>query len=270
MRALICAFLAAVVAASPVGAIAQTPPKIGVVVMHGKGGAPSSRPIAPFAAALERNGFLVANLDMPWSGARSYDVDVAAGERQAQEALDALKGKGAEKIFVSGHSQGGVFAIHLASRVPADGIIAIAPGGSVSSRIFREKLGESLGQARRYVAEGKGAEKQRLEDYEGSRGTYPIVAVPQAYVTWFDPEGAMNVIRAAKAVPASIPVLYVAPTRDYPGLRNTRQQVFGSLPANPRTRLYEPEADHLQAPIATVEEMMRWMREVALAGKGGG
>ena len=54
--------------------------------MHGKGGAPNSRPIAPFAAALERNGFLVANLDMPWSGARNYDVDVAAGERQVQEA----------------------------------------------------------------------------------------------------------------------------------------------------------------------------------------
>ena len=264
MRTLLHAVLVAFVAALlPAAAGAQSEPKIGVVVMHGKGGSPHSRAIAPFAAALERNGFLVANLDMPWSGARNYDVDVAAAERQVKEALEALKGKGAEKLFVSGHSQGGVFAIHVASRVRVDGVVTIAPGGSVSSRVFREKLGQSLEEARRLVADGKGAEKQRLADYEGSRGTYPVIAVPQAYVTWFDPEGAMNVIRAAKAVPPSTPVLYVAPTRDYPGLRSTRQQVFGSLPAHPQSRMVEPDAEHLHAPVATVDEMTRWMREVA-------
>lgn len=266
MHVFLYAILGAIVAVLPVAVNAQPQPKVGVVLMHGKSGSPA-RLVAPLAAALEQNGFLVANLEMPWSGGRNYDVDVGAAERQVQEAIDGLKGKGAEKLFVAGHSQGGVFALHMGSRVAVHGVVAIAPGGSTGSPLYREKLGESLEQARRYVAEGKGAEKQRLMDYEGSHGTYSIVAPPAAYVSWFDPDGAMNQVRASKALPRSIPVLYVAPTGDYPGLRRTKQMMFGALPSNPSTRLYEPNADHLQAPAAASDEVMRWMREVAAAPK---
>ena len=43
--------------------------KIGIVVMHGKGGSPA-RFVSDIASALEGQGFLVANLEMPWSGKR--------------------------------------------------------------------------------------------------------------------------------------------------------------------------------------------------------
>lgn len=243
-------------------ALAQPEPRIGAVLMHGKGGSPTSR-MPPLAAMLESSGFLVSNLEMPWSGRRSYDVDVAAAEREVREALEALRQRGAQKLFVAGYSHGGVFALHLASRVPVDGIAAIAPGGNVANPVFREKLGESLAQARRLVAEGKGADKQRLMDFEGSRGVYPVVVAPAAYVSWFDPEGAMNQVRAMKAVPPSVPVLFIGPTRDYPGLLKVKPTMFGFLPAHPLTRLYEPEADHAQAPAASGEEIVRWMRQVA-------
>jgi pimeloyl-ACP methyl ester carboxylesterase len=263
MRAFVLSILMFLVAAAAHG---QPVPKLGVVLMHGKGGSPASR-LPPLASALEANGFLVSNLEMPWSGNRSYDADVAAAERQVREALDALKAQGAEKLFVAGHSQGGVFALHLASRVPVDGIAAIAPGGNVGNPIFREKLGESVAQARKYIAEGKGEEKQRFMDFEGSRGVYPVVAPPAAYLSWFDPEGAMNQMRASKAVPPQTPVLFIVPTRDYPALQRVKQMMFGFLPANPLTRLYEPEADHAQAPAVARDEIVRWMREVAISAK---
>ena len=38
--------------------------RIGIVIMHGKGGSPS-RHVSDLALSLERHGFLVANLDMP-------------------------------------------------------------------------------------------------------------------------------------------------------------------------------------------------------------
>ncbi len=258
MKKLLC--LALAFFAFSFSASAQEP-VIGAVVMHGKGGSPRSPMIAPFASGLERKGVHVANLDMPWSGARNYDVDTATAEKEVLAALDALRAKGATRVFVIGHSQGGAFALHMGGRAKLDGVVAISPGGSVSSRVFREKLGPTLEEARRYVAEGKGAERQRLMDFEGSRGLYPIAAVPAAYVTWFDPEGAMAQDRAMRAISAEVPVLYVVPTRDYPQLVALKDRAFALLPKNPRSRLYEPDADHLGAPVAALDEIVAWMRQ---------
>lgn len=240
---------------------AQPAPKIGVVVMHGKAGSPG-RHVAPLASALENEGFLVANLEMPWSGARNYDVDVPAAEKQVQEALEGLRAKGAGKLFVSGHSQGGLFAIHLGGRLALDGIIPIAPGGNVAADAYRQKIGASLDEARKLVADGKGAERRSLLDMEGGK-VYPVGAVPAAYVSWFDPEGAMNEFRALGALNANLPVLLVVPTRDYPGLLALKDRVFSALPSTPYTRLYQPQSDHLGSPAAAAPEVARWIRQVA-------
>ncbi|MBI4189619.1 MAG: alpha/beta hydrolase [Betaproteobacteria bacterium] len=255
--------LAALAVTAPFSVAAQDDP-IGIVIMHGKGGSPT-RLVADLARTLEGKGYLVASLEMPWSGGRNYDVNVSRGEEEVETALAGLRGKGAKKVFVAGHSQGGAFALHLAGKLAVDGVIAIAPGGNVASRVFREKLGDSLARARQLVAAGKGSEPARLEDYEGSKGTYPVVAVPAAYVTWFDTDGAMNMDRAAQA--AKVPILWLVAQRDYPGLRATNIPLFRRLPANPLTRLHEPDADHRGAPAASAEEIMRWIREVAGAPK---
>jgi pimeloyl-ACP methyl ester carboxylesterase len=235
---------------------------IGIVLMHGKGGSPAKF-VSDLAAALEKQGFLVANLEMPWSGRREYDVDVAAAEKEVESALAALRGKGAQKLFVAGHSQGGLFALYFGSKHAPDGVIAIAPGGDVGGQVFREKLGESVELARKLIAEGKGREKTRLSDYEGSRGVYPIVATPAAYLSWFDPAGAMNQMAALRNMSPDMPVLYIAPTGDYPGLRKLKQKMFDALPKNPRTRLYEPDSSHLNAPTASIKEIVEWTTAVA-------
>jgi len=236
---------------------------IGIVVMHGKGSSPS-RSVGPLAQGLESRGLRVENLDMPWSGQRNYDVDVAAAEAEVQAALDRLRSGGAKTVFVAGHSQGGIFALHVGGRLKVDGVVAIAPGGDVASDVFRSRLSSSVADARRYVADGKGNERQRLMDFEGGRA-YPIGAVPAAYVTWFDPDGAMNEFRALAALPKELPVLFVAPTRDYVGLRSVKDAVAKALPPSPLTHVFVPDADHLGAPAASVEEVARWTREVSAA-----
>src|SRR5262245_42282483 len=104
-------FLLAVLGAFAFPCAAQSPDKIGVVVMHGKGSNPNQY-VGGLAGALQDRGVLVANLEMPWSGRRNYDVDVAAAEKEVQDALDAMRTKGATRLFVVGHSQGGVFALY--------------------------------------------------------------------------------------------------------------------------------------------------------------
>lgn len=253
--------LAVLPVALPLVALAQQEP-IGIVIMHGKGGGPGGL-VAELARSLEAKGYRVANLDMPWSGRRHYDVDVAHAEQEVAAALADLRGKGAVRVFISGHSQGGAFAVHLARRLPADGVIAIAPGGDVGTPFYRDKVSASLARARGLVEAGKGGEPAQLEDFEGSRGSYPVQAVPSAYVTWFDPDGAMNLERAAAAANPGLPILWIAPTRDYPALRRANPSYFRSLPANSRNRFVEPNADHRSAPSASLDEIVSWTREVA-------
>lgn len=263
MRILARLALAALPLAAPLSVMAQAEP-IGIVIMHGKGGSPA-RHVADLARTLEGKGYVVANIEMPWSGKRNYDVPVSRAEEEIEAAAAGMRDKGAKKVFVSGHSQGGAFALHIAGKLSVDGVIAIAPGGNVANRVFRENLGESVARARQLVADGKGNEPAPLEDYEGARGTYPVLAIPAAYVTWFEAEGAMNMDRAARAANPRVPILWIVPKRERPGLLKTNLPMYSALPANPLTRLYEPNADHLGAPSASADEIARWTREVAHA-----
>jgi pimeloyl-ACP methyl ester carboxylesterase len=265
IRTLVALAVAAGGVALPRAAMAE-PPSIGIVVMHGKGGSPTKF-VSGLASSLADKGYLVANLEMPWSGRRDYDVSVSRAEAEVESALAALRSKGAQKVFVAGHSQGGAFAAYFAGKHDIDGVIAIAPGGDTGSPVAREKLGESVARARQAVAEGKGEEKLRLLDYEGSRGTYPIVAAAAVYLDWFDPEGAMNLAHTALALKPQTPILWLVAKNDYPGLRRANIPLYGRIPANPLNAYYEPNSSHLEAPSASLEEIVRWIREVANAPK---
>lgn len=244
---------------------AATAPKVGIVIMHGKGGSPSEH-VSDLAGFLDSNGYLVANLEMPWSKNRDYDVNVSAAEEEVETALSSLRSKGAQKVFVAGHSQGGLFALHFAGKHVADGIICISAGGDVASKQFREKLGDSVGRARQLVAEGKGDKKANLDDFEGKRGINTVRTAPAVYLTWFDPDGAMNMERAVRVVNPQVPILWLVAERDYPGLRKGSIPLFETLPKNKHTRLYEPKSDHLGAPSASRDEIVRWISEVVNAG----
>lgn len=235
---------------------------IGVVVMHGKGGSPS-RLVSDLASSLQGRGFQVENLDMPWSGRRGYDVNVAGAEAEVDAALGRLRSKGASKVFVAGHSQGGIFALHFGGKYKVDGVVAIAPGGNVASTLFREKLGDALSMARRNVDEGKGAEKVDLSDYESGKGTFTVATSSANYLTWFDPEGAMNQTKAIKAISAGTPVLYIAPLNDYPALVRANGPLYELLPKHPLTQLYQPATSHLNAPASSAQTIGDWMTAVA-------
>ena len=244
-------------------ALAQTPTsEIGIVIMHGKGGAPTNL-VADLATALSDRGYRVSNLEMPWSGRRNYDVSTRVAEQEVETALAALRAQGARRIFIAGHSQGGLFALHLGSKVLVDGMIVIAPGGDVSSAFFQSKVGASVSLARTLIAAGKGEERASFLDFEGSKGTSPVVTTATVYFDWFDPDGVMNQARAVKIFNARIPVLYIAPQGDYPALVRANPPMYAMLPSNPQHRFYTPDTNHRNAPSASIDEIVRWMTVVA-------
>ena len=246
----------------PLVAQSVTSSQIGVIVMHGKGGMPSKH-VAEFAKRLEEKGYIVANIEMPWSKKREYDVTMETAHKELESVLNELRQKGAQKLFLSGHSQGGLVALALGSDLNVDGIIAIAPGGNMASTINREKLGETLTKAQHLIQEGKGDEKGEFYDFETSKGKYPIQTTARNYVSWFDPEGLMNQEKSSALINPKIPVLFIVPTSDYPGLLKVKQKMFNTLPKNPYTKLYEPSATHLEAPSASSEEVSLWIQNVA-------
>lgn len=258
------ALLIPILMAAPAAPLAAqpSPGRIGIVVMHGKGGAPGQH-VAALAAGLEEQGYLVANLEMPWSGRRSYDTPVPAAESEVVAALEQLRTHGAQHLFVAGHSQGGLFALYFGGRHPVDGVIAIAPGGNVAAQAFRQKLGGSVARARELIAAGKGDERTEFLDFEGSRGTYRVSCTAASYLSWFDPDGAMNELAAVRSMDPQVPVLFIVPRGDYPPLQAAKQAMFAALPPHPLTRLYEPDSSHLGAPAASLGEIARWTAQVA-------
>lgn len=205
----------------------------------------------------------MANLEMPWSDRRKYDVPVGTAEDEVLAVMASMQSKGVKKIFIAGHSQGGLFALYFAGLHPVAGVIAIAPAGSVDSPLYREKLREPIERARNLFQQGKGQESDRFTDFEAGRGLFTVFTTAANYLSWFTPDGAMNQTQAIRSIKADIPVLFIAPTNDYPGLLMVKDSMFGALPKNPLSKLYEPNSNHLNAPVASTSEIENWIGLVA-------
>jgi len=237
---------------------------VGFAIMHGKRGLPNKY-VSDLASSLAEKGYLVDNLEMPWSARRGYDVSVETAEHELEVAMSTLRSKGALTVFVAGHSQGCVFALHFAGKHAVDGVVCMAPGGDAGSPVFAENIGDSVTEARQLMEEGRGGENIQLYDVDSLQGKTPVVTTPEVYLTWFEPEGAMSMSRAARAVNPRTPILWIVPAWDYPSLRQRSIPLFAALPSNPLTKISEPDADHLGAPIASVDEIVRWVSLVRSA-----
>ena len=68
-----------------------------------------------------------------------------------------------------------------------------------------------------------------------------------------------------RAVKPGLPVLYLAPTMDYPVLVRLNPGYFSLLPKHPLTRMETPVASHMQAPRDTAPQIAQWIAEVMRA-----
>jgi pimeloyl-ACP methyl ester carboxylesterase len=235
---------------------------IGVVVLHGKWGSPEG-PAKPLANALEREGFSVVAPEMAWSRRRSYDRTVEETDAQVDAAIEQLKSRGAKRIFLVGHSLGAAYALHYAARADLAGVVAVAPGHRPENPRLAQAQADDVRKARELVAAGKPAEVISFTDFNTGNRRDRINAGAAAYLSYFDPEGPMNMARNVAAVKATTPVLWLVPTREEAGIRDGDMLVYKRLPPNPATQLAEPQSDHLQAPAASIAIIVEWMRRVA-------
>jgi len=232
---------------------------VGIVVMHGSGS--SSAGMSYLAERLRQPGWMVANIDMPWSSAGQFSEPVEAAEKKVLAELERLRSRGATRLVLVGYSKGGLFAAHIAGKVKVDALVAIAPNGGSDQK----KLGDQLDKAKALVAQGRGQERTLLKDGDvvGGDIRYDLPgAVPASYLTWFDPQGAMNFERIWRDLRPGTPVLLIVPTKDLANLVKIKRPLYEGLPAHTANKLYEPDTDHLGAVSASEAEIVRWLSQL--------
>ncbi len=244
----------------------QAQEKIGVLMLHGKNpGGPNSPGFHALQRHLDREGMITRLPDMPWSVKRYIDGDWEQAITEIDGHVKALRDAGATKIVFVGHSMGCAVGLGYATRQAkdVDAIAMLAPGHSphvYTTTPGLKALRESLEEARRMVAAGDTTKRKDFKDFNQGQLLLVRTTAP-AYLSYFDPESDAEMTHSAPRIPARVPVLMVLGDKD-PLYERGRAFIFDKLPANPKSRYMEIQADHFNTPQIAAEEVTAWIREV--------
>jgi len=230
----------------------------GVVFLHGKGmwsgafdgGIPS---------ALEAEGAAVAAPEMPWSFGRMYGATYDEAMREIDAAVAGLKGKGAKRIVVIGHSLGANAAIgYAARRSEVAAVVALSPGHLPETAEMRARTRDAIVEARALLAAGDKSRRTWPDRIQGVP-TF-ATASPAVYLSMFDPDGPAVIPKNAAAL-RDVPLLWVVGNAD-PIFARGRNYAFTRAPSNPKSRYIEVAAGHLTAPQAARSQVVEWLRSL--------
>jgi pimeloyl-ACP methyl ester carboxylesterase len=247
--------------------------KIGIVLMHGKQGAPlgtaslnsKAPPIGErLIADLKSAGYLVAAPEMCWSRRRGLDKTLDDCLAEIDAVIDDLKGQGATAIVVGGLSQGGNAAIAYGATHPTLlGVIGLAPADDPTARMARPDIRAALTKAERFAADGKGNERTTFDDVNtGAGGTFTITlnTTPAIYLSFYGPDGRTRI--PANTAKLQVPLLWVAGDDD-PSQRGGHSFAFDKAPSNPRNRYVTVSATHIGTPDAGRSAVLTWLADLA-------
>lgn len=240
---------------------------IGVLVLHGKQGSPLDRSTMAMRRAFGPIGMIAAP-DMPWSTTRYLTGTAEQALDNMAREIDALRRRGATKVFVAGHSMGGNFALSFAAnRGGLAGVAMFAPGHYPAGFATDPTVREAILRAQRMVAEQRGGEIAGFVDIN-TGGPQPVVMPAADYLTWLSPRGAASMGTSANRLPPGIPVFVAIGTRDSEGLNTGARRVFAVLPRDPRHRFIEVDGNHDGVPLAASGAAQAWALEVASGSAG--
>jgi dienelactone hydrolase len=247
--------------------------KIGIVLMHGKLGAPlgttslvgNKTPLGGrLVADLKSAGYLVATPEMCWSGRRGFDKPYEECLTEIDAAVADLKTHGASAIVVAGLSLGGNAALaYGATRPGLMGVIAYGPADDPKSKAIRPEIVAVVAQAERLVARGKGDERSQFDDVNaGPHGIYKMElrTTARIYLSFYGPHASGDI--PANTAKLKAPLLWIAGDDD-PTQRRGRSFAFNDAPPNPLNRYVTVRASHLQTPDAGRQATLAWLAELA-------
>lgn len=250
------------------GAMAQA--RWGVVLMHGKtGGGALDSSLTGVSAQLESRGLVVLRPQMPWSRGRYLEGDWELAMQEIKGHVQSLRAQGVARVVLAGHSLGSPAALSYAARyADVDGVVMMAPGHVPYyyylcipySPIKLCAVKDSVDEARKLVADGKGDDKNRFNDINQGR-RMSVLTTARAYLSYFDPDSDAEMAVVAPRMPAHIPVLWIIGNDDRL-VQQGRSYVFDKLPANPRSQYLEIPANHFNLPAAGAARIVEWIEQL--------
>lgn len=238
--------------------------RIGVVLMHGKGG--TARPNSPtgqLARTLTDAGYIVVTPDMPWQRNRIWDRGFAGSMTEIDEHVATLKRKGARRIVVGGHSLGANAALgYGAQRDNLAGILAIAPGHIPEVQGFQRRTGHDYLRARTLIDAGRGDRQTLFKDVSQGRVRH-VSATPVDYLDWYAPDGpAVMPTNAANIAPGT-PLMWIIGEEDRM-LRfgRDRTYAFDRAPAHPKSVYRVVGGGHRQTPVIGAPDILDWLKSL--------
>lgn len=250
-------------ASALLGGIAQAQDKIGVLMLHGKNPGSNNDPnMSRIKPVLESAGMLVLYPDMPWSRTRYLDGNWDKAMAEMATHVKTLRSQGATKIVIAGHSLGVPAGMSFAARGgDVQALVLLAPG-HVPARYYtfqqNTTVRESVDEARKLVADGKGDSRERFTDINQGK-QLPVVATAKDYLSYFDPASDADMGVTAPRIPPGTPVLTVVGDED--SISKYAKPYFADkLPANPKSQYLEVKANHLTTPVVASEAVVQWIK----------
>lgn len=262
MKTLLRAAVIAIVASLACASVASAAEDIGIVFMHGKWGNSGPKSItAGLLSKIESAGFKVDTPEMPWSRERAYDKDVEGALLEIDAAVDRLRAAGAQRIVVSGQSEGANAALIYAShRDGLAGVMAISPGHTPEFGQFREQVAPDVARAKSMIESGRGAEKATFLDI--NQGQKRNLTMPAAiYFSWMDPNGLAVIPRSTAALKPGTPLLWVAGDND-PLSRQGQGYAFANAPPNPKSAYILVKGGHFDANEVAAPQIIDWLKKL--------
>lgn len=233
------------------------PTPVTVVFVHGKRGNPGVRYAQNFISKMNAAGHTVIAPVMPWSQKRGYEGSRQDGLDVIAKAVDmAAPGP----VVVVGQSMGAMAVLQYGAAPVSPrvaGLVAVSFGHDPNhSGKMRRRFGDAAAQACADHNSGHGARKRDYPE-RNQKETYTINASAEYYCTYYSVDQYPDSHEIAQFV--SKPMLIVAGTRD----RLTRvyqpDEIFQTLPANPKHRYLEVNASHKDAIYEHADKIVGWM-----------
>jgi dienelactone hydrolase len=231
----------------------------GVVLLHGKGGTPTTM-IEGLSETLRKEGALVEAPELPWSARRIYDATYDDAMAEIDVAVQRLKSQGARRIVVAGHSLGANAALGYAAR--RDGlaaVVALAPGHLPEAWALRLHTRSAIARAKELVAAGQGDVTTSFPDL--AQGIpFSIRATPRVYLSMFDPEGPAVMPKNAAAMRA-VPLLWVVGVGD-PIFFHGRDYAFDAAAKHPKSKYLVIAGLHITTPFQARGAVIDWLKSL--------
>jgi pimeloyl-ACP methyl ester carboxylesterase len=236
--------------------------RIGVIFLHGKQGTPQqTQGLGVITSSLESAGAKVVTPSMPWSMGAWEGIKVTVEQVFAQldGQVAALRGQGAGRIVIGGHSLGANVALAYAvQRGNLAGLVMAAPGHQPGGGYRRNaSIRAAVDRARALVEQGRGNDPfSGPDDNQGRSVTLSTTAA--VYYSWMNPTGLAAMDVQAPRLPATTPLLLVIGRKD-PFFERAESLVYKPAAKNPYSQYIVVEADHVQTPFAASKRISDWI-----------